>query len=63
LQRNPNGDIELLRRFWKFDQWEKKDLHTAPPLLIYADLVSTADDRNLETAEIIYEHYIARLIE
>jgi hypothetical protein len=63
LQRNPNGDIELLRRFWKFDQWEKKDLHTAPPLLVYADLVSTADDRNLETAEIIYEHYIARLIE
>jgi hypothetical protein len=63
LQRNPNGDIELLRRFWKFDQWEKKELQTAPPLLVYADLVSTADDRNLETAEIIYEQYIARLIE
>jgi hypothetical protein len=63
LQRDPNGEIELLRRFWKFDQWEKKDLQTAPPLLVYADLISTADDRNLETAEIIYEQYIARLIE
>jgi len=63
LQRDPNGDIELLRRFWKFEQWEKKDLQTAPPLLVYADLVSTADDRNLETAEIIYEQYIARLVE
>ena len=63
LQRDPNGDIELVRRFWKFDQWEKKDLQTAPPLLVYADLVSTADDRNLETAEIIYEQYIARLVE
>lgn len=63
LRRDPNGDIELLRRFWKFDQWEKKDLLTAPPLLVYADLISTADDRNLETAEIIYEQYIARLVE
>jgi len=63
LQRDPNGDIELLSRFWKFDQWEKKALHTAPPLLVYADLVSTAADRNLETAEIIYEQHIARLVE
>jgi hypothetical protein len=63
LQRDPNGDIELLRRFWKFDQWEKKELQTAPPLLVYADLISTANDRNLETAEIIYDQYIARLVE
>jgi hypothetical protein len=63
LQRDPNGDVELLQRFWKFDQWDEKNLHTAPPLLVYADLVSTADDRNLETAEIIYEQYIARLVE
>ena len=63
LQRDPNGRVELLRRFWKFDQWEQKDLQTAPPLLVYADLVSTADDRNLETAEMIYEQYIARLVE
>jgi hypothetical protein len=63
LQRDPNGDVELLRRFWKFDQWDEKNLQTVPPLLVYADLVSTADDRNLETAEIIYEQYIARLVE
>jgi hypothetical protein len=63
LRRDANGDIELLRRFWKFDEWEKKKLQTAPPLLVYADLLSTADDRNLETAEIIYEQYIARLVE
>lgn len=63
LQRDPSGDVELLRRFWKFDQWDEKKLQTAPPLLVYADLVSTADDRNLETAEIIYEQYIARLVE
>lgn len=64
LRRDPNGDIELLERFWKFDEWDNKDLFkTVPPLLIYADLLSTAVDRNLETAEIIYEQHIARLIE
>jgi hypothetical protein len=49
--------------FWKFDHWDEKDLQTAPPLLVYADLLSKADDRCLETAEIIYEQYIARLVE
>lgn len=63
LLHDPNGDVELLRRFWKFDHWDEKNLQTAPPLLVYADLVSTADDRNLETAEIIYEQYIARFVE
>lgn len=63
LLRDPNGEVELLRRFWKFDHWDEKSLQTAPPLLVYADLVSTADDRNLETAQIIYEQYIARLVE
>ena len=24
LQRDPNGDVELLRRFWKFDHWDEK---------------------------------------
>lgn len=63
LQRDPTGAVELLRRFWKFDHWDEKNLQTAPPLLVYADLLSTADDRNLETAEIIYGQYIARLVE
>jgi hypothetical protein len=63
LRRDSTGDIELLRKFWEFDKWEKKDLQTAPPLLTYADLLITGDDRNLETSEIIYDQYIARLVE
>lgn len=63
LRRDPTGDVELLRRFWKFDQWDEKKLQTAPPLLVYADLLSMGDDRNLETAELIYDQYIVRLIE
>lgn len=63
LQRDPTGEVELLQRFWKFDQWDEKNLQTAPPLLVYADLVSTADERNLETAQMIYEQYVVRLVE
>ena len=63
LRRDPNGNIELLQKFWKFEEWEKKQLQTVPPLLVYADLLSSANERNLETAEIIYEQYIAPLVE
>ena len=32
----------------------------APPLLVYADLMATGDDRNIETAGIIYDKYLVR---
>jgi len=63
LRRDLKGEVELLRKFWIFEDWEKKDKHIVPPLLIYADLLRTADDRNLETAEILYDQCIARLVE
>ena len=31
-------------------------------LLIYADLLGTGDERNIETAEIIYERELAKFI-
>jgi hypothetical protein len=63
LRRDSTGKTELLRRFWVFDKWDEREKHVVPPLLIYADLIRTANDRNLETAEILYEQSIARLIE
>ena len=61
LKKHPNGDIEILRKFWKFDHvWRYEGL--VHPLLIYADLLATGDPRNIETAEIIYEKELARLI-
>ncbi|HEX6043773.1 MAG TPA: type IV toxin-antitoxin system AbiEi family antitoxin [Pyrinomonadaceae bacterium] len=63
LRRDPSGEIELLRRFWNFDEWDRKDLYVTPPLLVYADLIMTAIDRNLETAELIYDQYLTRLVE
>ena len=48
-----HGDIELLEAFWDFD---KNHAHpdTVPPLLIYADLISSNDPRNIETANMLY---------
>ena len=62
LKKDPHGKIEIFQKFWNFDYpWNYKTL--APPLLIYADLIATADDRNIETARIIYDQHIDRLIE
>lgn len=45
----------MLDKFWTQEETDE----TAPPLVIYADPVATADGRNLETAQIIYERYLA----
>ena len=52
------GEIELLKRFWSFEGLaEHPDL--APALLIYADLMASGDERNAETAGMIYDRYLA----
>jgi hypothetical protein len=62
LKKDPNGNIELFWAFWNFEyQWQFKEI--APPLLVYADLMATANDRNIETAKMIYDDYLARRIE
>jgi hypothetical protein len=62
LKKDENGGVELLNTFWEFDLlWEFKGV--VPPVLIYADLLATANDRNIETAKIIYDRHIAQHIE
>lgn len=61
LRKTEDGTIELRRRFWPFDtKWKYPGL--TPPALIYADLLATGDARCIETAQIIYDRYLARLI-
>ncbi|MFO8163907.1 MAG: type IV toxin-antitoxin system AbiEi family antitoxin [Desulfatiglandales bacterium] len=61
IRRDPNGNIDILRKFWKFEpDWEYPNL--THPVLIYADLLATANARNIETAKIIYDKEIDRLI-
>ncbi len=55
LQKDPDGPVEFLERFWAFPT-ENKDL--TPDPLIYADLLNIGDARCLEAADLIYEKII-----
>lgn len=59
LVRDKFGNIEILNKFWTGGEIGD----AAPPLVIYADLMLTADRRNLETAQMIYERYLADIAE
>ncbi len=55
------GEVEILKRFWKpAEPRTRKDV--VHPILIYADLLATGNERNIETARIIYEQHIIQLI-
>ena len=57
--KDEHGNLELLQKFWRFDapRYDKR-FPLTPPLLIYADLVATADARNIETAQIVRERFL-----
>jgi len=52
-----NGEVELLRPFWNEEVFGTND-DTVPPLLAYAELISSFDSRNRETAMRIKEKYV-----
>lgn len=61
LKRETDGDIEILEKFWTpLERWQNEN--TVHPILVYADLMATGDQRNIETARMIYEQYIIRHI-
>ncbi len=61
LRKDAEGDVEILERFWKpVGKLEYEDL--VHPILVYADLLATGNQRNIETAKMIYEQHIIRLI-
>ena len=53
LMPDKNGEVEVLDMFWKPNEEQ-----TAPPILVYADLMLEGGKRNKETAEKIYHEYI-----
>ncbi len=61
LREDPDGNIEVLRVFWDVE-WYGANREEVPPLLVYADLLATGDPRNIETAHLIYEQELTRLI-
>lgn len=51
--------LEVRRPFWGRPlKIEERD--TVPPALVYADLLATGDARCIETAQLVYERYLAR---
>jgi hypothetical protein len=61
LRKDQTGDVEILEKFWKPPEiWKHEDL--VHPILIYADLLATGNERNIETAKMIYDQHIIQLI-
>ena len=61
LKKDPAGDVELVARFWQPDTIPPNG-DMVHPLLVYADLMATGNQRNMETARIIYAEHIIQLI-
>jgi len=55
-----NGDVEILAIFWKEDE-NTNERKIAPTLIILAELMSSAKERNLETAKIITENELQHI--
>ncbi|MEV8521369.1 type IV toxin-antitoxin system AbiEi family antitoxin [Dyella marensis] len=58
LLPDPDGNVELLGRFWNFPT---EPAGLAPDVLIYADLMTLGDARATETANLLHERIIDRL--
>ena len=56
-----NGDVEIVQMFWTSIQPKEHDLVIVPPVLVYADLINSGNDRNLETAQIIFDNELQHL--
>jgi hypothetical protein len=54
--------VEERRPFWGALQVEPPRADVVPPVLVYADLLATGDGRCLDTAQMLYEAHLARLL-
>lgn len=59
LQRTPMGKLHVRMPFWSNAPENAEHVH---PILIYAELVSSGDGRNRETAEMIFDEHIKKLV-
>lgn len=58
-------ELKNLNENENLDEWGgwNEQMNLVDPLIVYADLIATADARNMETAKIIYGEKIAQLID
>lgn len=62
LVPNEKGNLRVYHKFWQQED-TNDELGIAPVLLVYTDLMSTANPRCQETAEIIYKKYLRDLFQ
>jgi len=55
---DPQGDIEILDRFWDFPNPQDYPQDLVPPLLVYADLAASGDPRNADIARMIHARHL-----
>jgi len=53
--------VEVRKPFWGETLRTEGRVDTVPPALVYADLLATGDGRCIETAQMVYEQYLAGL--
>lgn len=58
LRADPHGQIEIIKRFWHFDDTYEHTQRIVNPLLIYADLLNLKDSRAAEAAALIRKEYL-----
>jgi hypothetical protein len=59
------GNVEVCSPFWKVENtaFVVPAMKTVHPLLVYAELIGSGNDRNFETARKIYAQYLKNIIE
>jgi hypothetical protein len=62
LRPDKDGNVEILRMFWR-DTIPLSGRQCVHPLLVYADLLASNIDRNMDTAHRIYDDYLRQIIE
>jgi len=55
------GIVEVRKPFWGETLRMDDPVNTVPAALVYADLLATGDARCIETAQMVYERFLARL--
>jgi hypothetical protein len=61
LKKDPQGEVELVVRFWQPETVAPRG-DMVHPLLVYADLMATGNQRNIETARMIYDQHLVQLL-
>lgn len=64
FRKDSTGNILIFKAFWNIENKKENNDHlnnVVHPLIAYADLLATHDQRNIETARIIYDKYLTKI--